>query len=311
MRKIQILLTGVLAFQALLAGGLLWNDAYTAQSKNKSILFGFEQEEITRVEISNENDTTILNKSDQKWVLPDLHKLPVNEDKILKLLDKLAQLNPGWPVATTKESFPRFEVADDKFQRKVKIFKDNDLIEEFFVGTSPNFRKGHVRKINDNAIYSIPLNSYELPIDNAQWLDTSLLAVKDITEIKGKDFILRNRDGKWNIEPLGENIGAIYSNSKINEDKVKSLVSVLTSLRILGIATEDNIINERQVKSIDVTGTSSWRYELLEKDEKYYIRRNDIATLFTMSKQNYDLLSSIELSQLTNLEKNIDSETKG
>ena len=311
MRKIQILLTGFLAFQVLLAGGLFWNNAYTAQSKNKSILFGFEQEEINRVEISNENDTIILNKSDQKWVLPDLHKLPVNENKILKLLDKLAQLNPGWPVATTKESFPRFEVADDKFQRKVKIFKDNDLIEEFFVGTSPNFRKGHIRKINDNAIYSIPLNSYELPIDNAQWLDTSLLAVKDITEIKGRDFVLRNRDGKWNIEPLGENIGAIYSNSKINVAKVKSLVSVLTSLRILGIATEDNIINEGQVKSIDVTGTSSWHYELLKKDEKYYIRRNDIATLFTMSKQNYELLSSIGLSQLTNLEKDIDSETKG
>lgn len=310
MRKIQIFLTGVLAIQVFITGGLLWNDAYTAQSKSKSILFSFEQKEINRIEISNENDTTILSKSNEKWVLPDLQRLPVNEDKLLKFLDKLTRLNPGWPIATTKESFKRFEVANDKFQRKIKIFKDKDLVEEFFVGTSPSFRKGHVRRVNDDAIYSVNLNSYELPADKTQWLDTSLLAVKDINEIKGKDFILRNSNEKWSIEPLVENTGADYSNSEINEKKVKDLVSAFKSLRILGMETEGNINNEEQVKSIGVNGSSGWRYELFEKNGKYYIRRNDIAALFTMSRQSYELLSNIELSQLTGIEKVIDSEMK-
>ena len=310
MQKNLIWLAGILVFQILFAAGLFWKDAYTAQDKGKNILFSFDQEKINRVEISDGSNTTILSKPDQKWVLPDLQQLPVNENKLLTFLEKLTQLNPGWPVATTKESYPRFEVANNKFQRKIKILKNEELIEEFFVGTSPSFRRGHIRLAKDDAIYSVTLNSYELPVDNTQWLDTSLLSVKDITTIKGKDFILSKSEDKWSIAQLEESITTDNRIHELDETKVNNLVSTLTSLNVLGIAKEDGLVNESSFKSIDVTGSSSWRYELLEKNEKYYIRRNDIAKLFTISKPNYELLANIMLSQLTKESSGKESESE-
>jgi hypothetical protein len=295
-QKNLIWLTGLLVLQILFAVGLFWGNAHTAQNNDKRTLFSFEQKEIDRVVISNSSSTVTLNKSDQKWVLPDLQQLPVNENKLSALLDKLTQLNPGWPVATTKKSHPRFEVAEDNFQRKVQLFRNGNLIEEFFVGTTPSFRKGHVRRANDNAIYSVTLNSYELPVDNTQWLDTSLLSAKDITVIRGSDFLLRKNGGKWNLDLVDKN-----TNTRVPElegSKADNLASTLKSLRILGVAIEKDIVNESQVKTIEVTGSSNWRYELLEQSKKYYIRRNDIASLFTLSKSDYELLANIDLSQL-------------
>ena len=49
---------------------------------------------------------------------------------------------------------------------------------------------------------------------------------------------------------------------------------------------------------LDVTGTSSWCYELLEQDKKNYVRSSDIDTLFTLSKSDYEQLANMELAQL-------------
>jgi len=36
----------------------------------------------------------------------------------------------------------------------------------------------------------------------------------------------------------------------------------------------------------------------LEQDEKYYVRRRDIDTLFTLSKSDHEQLANMELAQL-------------
>jgi len=300
MRKSKPWLVSILALQILFAAGLYWRHAHTAQDGSTQILFNFEQNQINRVVISDGNSAATLSKSDQKWVLSDLQQLPVNKNKLTDFLDKLTQLKPGWPVATTKGSHPRFEVASDKFQRRVQLYRDNDLIGELFIGTSPSFRKGHVRRANEDAIYSVALSSYELPADNAQWLDTTLLSAKDVTVIKGVDFTLKKSTDKWRFYLTEGNVDTSNRTLELDEEKVSKLVSALTSLRILGLAkTNDPFTSESPYKTLDVTGTSNWRYELLEQDEKYYVRRNDIDTLFTLSKSDYELLANMELAQLT------------
>ena len=304
MRKSKPWLASILALQILFSAGLYWRHAHTAQGESTQILFNFEQKKISRVVISDGNSTATLNKLDQKWVLSDLQQLPVNKNKLTDFLDKLTQLKTGWPVATTKDSHIRFEVANDKFRRHVQLYRDNDLIGEFFVGSSPSFRKGHFRHANDNTIYTVALGSYELPVDNMQWLDTALLSAKDVTVIKGADFSLRKSTNKWHFDLTEENVDTSNRTLEIDEEKVSKLVSALTSLRILGLAkTNAPFTNESPFKILDVTGTSNWRYELLEQDEKYYVRRNDIDTLFTLRKSDYELLTNMELVHLSKQNK--------
>ncbi|MDH3378066.1 MAG: DUF4340 domain-containing protein [Gammaproteobacteria bacterium] len=297
----QFWLGSLLALQLVLAAGLFWNDINTAQSKVAQVLLNFEQKQIGRVVISDSNHTVTLNKSGEEWVLPDSYQLPADEIKLAALLDKLADLQADWPVATSSSAQARFEVADNQFQRRVRLYQGDGLLGDLFVGTSPGFRKVHARRSGDDAIYAVVLNGYELPADDNEWLDKTLLSASGVTAIKSDEYSLKKDDGKWQFENSDKSVDANNEALELNEGKASQLAAALTSLRVQGLAKNfDEILSadESSRKALDVIGTSSWRYELLEQDGKYYVRRNDLDKLFTLSKFDYEQITGTGLAQL-------------
>ena len=64
------------------------------------------------------------------------------------------------------------------------------------LGTSPGFRKVHVRRPNEKEIYTVNLNTYDMPVADTEWLDKALLSAKDVRRIKGEqgsDIIIRGK----------------------------------------------------------------------------------------------------------------------
>lgn len=78
-------------------------------------------------------------------------------------------------------------MAAGKYQRHQQLLQDEQLVADLYVGTSPGFRKVHIRKVDDDAIYAVGLNSYEMPVKVSDWLHKTLLAPQDIEGIKGAD----------------------------------------------------------------------------------------------------------------------------
>ena len=299
MSKTQVWLGGLLVSQCILATGLFVSDRHAAQSNVALPLLSFAQAQVGRVVISDSDNTVTLSKSGDRWVLPDLQALPANQRQLTDVFEKLSALQAGWPVATTSSSQARFEVSDEKFQRRIQLYQGDDLVEDFFVGTSPGFRKVHVRQADDDAIYSVLLNSYELPAQGDQWLDKTLLGASAVTAIKAGDYALKKTGDDWHFEPPEPQANSENSAPEIDAEKAAQLASAFTTLRVQGwVDKPDPKLKEATSAAFEITGSAQWHYDLLALDEQYYIRRNDRDLLFKLSQSDYEKIVNITQAQL-------------
>jgi len=282
MKKLQFYLSGFLAVQLVLAAGLLWRDQRQQDmQQQREVLLAVDRNQLQHLEISAGNKTVVLQKNGSQWQLPDLQGLPVDSAKLDALLEKLAGLQSGWPVASSRAARDRFEVAEDKFQKRLRLFTgEGEPAAELFIGSSPGFRKTHVRGADDDAIYAVELNSYELPAEADSWLDKKLLAAGEVQAIAGPDYKLAERDGKWQFAEGG---------AKLDESKARQLANALANLRITRAATE---VPEAEAIHIQVTTDSGeLDYEFIQADEHYFVRRGDREQLFELSRYDYERIA--------------------
>jgi hypothetical protein len=286
-------LGGLLILQLLIAAGLLWRSEGHSTARQEPFL-NFDPDKIDGIKISDRNNTVTLAKKDGHWLIPEFKQLPASEDKAETILSKLKKFTPVWPVATTAASHERFEVADDKFQRKVRFYQGETLAAEWYLGTSPGFRKSHIRKAGDDAVYTIVLSGFELPVKNGDWLDKGLLGAAEITGIKGPDYTLEKADNTWRFAKNGATEGEAAP--ELDQDKARQLVSALTGLQVLGVAEK---APNNAVKTIEVkTPNGSWTYNFMQADDKCFVSRNDRDTVFSLSQFDFDRIAEVDLAKL-------------
>ena len=301
MKKLQFYLSGFLALQLLLAGGLFWSQLRgQAAQQQREALLTVAAGDLQRLEISSGENTATLAREDGQWQLPALGGLPVDSSKLNTLLEKLADLQGGWPVATSGAARQRFEVAEGKFQKRLRLYTagadEEELAAELYIGTSPGFRKVHLRRADDDAIYAVSLNSYELPVEPDSWLDKQLLAAGKVEAIKGPDYRLAKRDGKWQFGD-GE--------AELDTHKAGQLASALAGLRVSKAA--ERMPQGEGVQLSVTTDRGELQYTFRAADDRYYVSRSDLSQPFELSKYDYDRIAGPRSEQLV-LEKRDDTE---
>lgn len=303
MTKLHTGLSGLLVLQLLIAAALFWGQQQPGQQSKRQALLSFQAQQLDRVVVSDADHSITLTKSGDTWLLPDLRQLPADAGKLRGLLDKLQSLQTGWPVATTDASQHRFEVAKDKFQRKLQLYQADKLVGELLIGTSPGFRKSHVRRAGDDAVYAVKLNSFDWPAKAEDWLDKALLAASDIKRIEGPDYVLAKQEDGWhfNAEQSAEDQPE-NTPPALNQEKAKQLASALTNLSVQALADNPPDFDAADSKAVtlQVSGPKGdRRYRLLQNDDKYYVSRDDRKQAFTISQFDYDRIAKVDLSQLT------------
>lgn len=288
MKKLQFYLSGFLALQLVLAAGLFWREHRQQELQQQSEpLLALQREQLQRLEISAGDDSVALQKNAGEWQLPELHNLPVDAAKLDGLVDKLVEMRSGWPVATSDSARERFEVSEEKFQKRLRMYSDGEVAAEFFIGTSPGFRKVHLRRAGDDAIYAAELNSYEMPVEGEDWLDKKLLAAGDLESINGPDYQLRKVDGEWQFA-AGE--------GGLDADKARELANALSGLRIQKPVGEKP---EAEPLAIQVAaGGGEFGYQFLHSGDKYFVRRSDREQLFELSRYDYERIADLRRPQL-------------
>ena len=296
MNKLITWLSIALAVQLMIAGGLL---AAQRQSSTENIaqpLLALEQGGIDRVVINADETSVTMAKAEDRWRLDGQENLPVDESKLEGVIDQIETARLSWPVAQTNSSRERLEVADDKYQKRLQLYSGDELVSDLYVGTSPGFRKVHVRRAGEDDVYAVELNSYDLTVKTNDWLDKQALKMDEITQIKGTDFNLKNVDDNWafvNDETQGD---ASQETLELDKDKAKELASAISGLRVQGVA--DQAPDETPVE-ITVSGSDGEvKYQFAEKDDKYYVTRNDIDAVFTLSKYDYERITKFNRNQL-------------
>ena len=288
MNKLKNVLAALLVVQLAAVLGLYWQGRQQQQSLQTQDLLAFARDDLTRIAISDGSHSVTLSKVDGHWLLPDEQQLPVDGAQLDALLSKLQAVHSGWPVATTPAAQARFEVADDKFQRRIELYAGEQKTGELLVGSSPGFRKVHVRRPGDNAIYSVTLNSYELPASGKDWLDKALLSASGLTTISGGDYALAKQGEQWTL--------ARGEGTTLDPAKAEQLAAAFKSLRVMGIAEAKPAADAIRVAVNGPDG--QWDYAFAKAGETYLVQRSDRDRAFTISQFDYDRIAQVALPQL-------------
>lgn len=254
----QLVLGGVLLVQLIVVGVILLLNV-TGSQKPKSFL-QFDQKEADRVVVSSGDEAIELIRGSDGWKMSDGN--PVDETKVDRVLEKLADVQPDWPVATSDNAAERFEVSRNKFQKQVSVYSGEKTLADVYLGTSPSFRKVHARHTRGGDIYSIEFSNHEAGTSNSSWLDRSLLHPQgEITALeKVGGFVLTKTDEGWIVD----------SGEELDESKVRSYIDRFESLNVFEISDKDvaNVDTKEEFIISDDEGSYSLViYHLVTSDD--------------------------------------------
>ena len=226
MTKWITVLGSVLVLQIAVAVGVnLSRERYQAVTPEEKLL-AFDVAAVDRMRIDGDADThVVLQKQDDQWRLPELNDFPADQGNVKRLLDRLAALDKGWPVATTTGAAKRFKVAEETFERKLMLSQGDKIQAALFVGTSPSFRKVHVRLPDEDDVRTVEFNTYEVGVKPDDWIDKAILThpAQDIQRVELPGFTLQQQDDKLEVMGLAEDEETVTDEAKRLLERIAEL----------------------------------------------------------------------------------------
>ncbi len=284
------ILGAVLVAQLLLALGLnLAGEDYGAFEPEEKLLT-FDVAALDGLRIESGKDSVTLKKSADHWVLPVLDAYPVGAGKAEALLERLAGLEKGWPVAPSAGAAERFKLTSDQFERRITLLAGDEPRAVLYVGSSPGFRRVHVRPNGDDAVYAVEFSTWEAGAATADWVDKTVLELRqdEITGVRMPGFELR-RDGEvMQLVGLGEQ-------ETPRQEKVNGLLRQLAGLRIqsvLGRQAKAEYGQGQPVLTLSVSrkdgGDLDYRFSKPAHGDDYVLKRSDKDYFFALSQFSVD-----------------------
>lgn len=297
MKKVHQWLGGLLVLQLVVAAGLFWQQQQPAGHYQSQPLFAIDSNKVDKVIISEgDNTLELVRTNGEQWQLPTLDNMPVDGSQLDTMIEQLNGLNVHWPVATTASSHERFEVNDDVHQRKITFYEGDKLVQGLFVGSSPTFRKAHIRALEQDAVYSVNLNAFDFPVDENLWLEKTVLALDKVTRVKTNGIELEKKDDQWTFVRHD----FVREKPPLDEQKAIALAKRIETLRVNGIADTSIDLNnaDQTVVNVSDTNNDEWQFTFSEKDGKFYVQRSDRDAIFTVSKPVVESFKKVDLASL-------------
>lgn len=295
MTRARSWLAALLALQLAVAAILAWHQGSSSRAAPEQALLDLEVDDIERIVIDSGDNTVTLERQGEQWRLPALDNLPAIS-RAGPLLEQLAGLRGGWPVATSPGSHERFGVAAEHFDKRLRLYRGDTLAGELYVGNSAGLRRSYVRAAGDEAVHSVSLNTYDIHTTSRDWLDKALLAVDDASAIRGADFRIERDGDHWRLagdEPTDPNAPAAPAAGEPGE-----LAGALASLRVQDVAIPPKGTPPEATLAVEgPAGNYSYRF-WREGDDRYLVQRDDIDSAFTLSQYQYERLADIRRAAL-------------
>lgn len=245
-----MLLGGLLITQLVLVLLLNIGGGSTAPSGG---LLALEPAVVNELAITDADGNRVtLKKVSQRWQL-DSGTL-VDQGKVDSVIERLAQMQSLWPVASTESSQTRFEVAPDNFQRLLEIRSD-DAEAEIYLGSSPGYRRVHARNSDSDDVFSIEFADYEVPAQAGEWIDQTQLQVDGISALSLQDG--------WTLSADGDNW--LVDDAAADAEAAAAMIRRIEELRAIGVFQGDEATlgpaRELQVTAADGDYTLVLRHD--------------------------------------------------
>ncbi len=247
-------------------------------NRPEALLLVHPLEEVDRIEIAGpERPAVTLRRVGDGWRLPDYFAAPADGERIDSLLQRLATVQRGLPVATTEAAQPRFKVSETSFERRVRLYRGDETLATLYLGESPGLRQIYARTAADDAVYAVRLAAHELPVEAKGWLDPTLLAIEagSIRELTLADGVRLRRNGEsWDAEGLS-------ADERFDPAAAEALAMRLGGLRVeqlLGSERPEDLGDTAPALMISARtedGESVWSLWMRARSEAFVVHRSD------------------------------------
>ncbi len=293
-------LTGLLVIQAILVVLMNANGLTSSNTTKDEILLPF-MTNIDKITIQTPNEeSVVLLKENNQWVLPDYFKLAVDANKVDDFLAKLEGFTKTWPTATTDSAHKRFEVSDNTHQRKLTFSQGDKSMGSLYLGTSPGYRKTHARVAGEAEVYTISFSNFQANSNAKDWFNRKLFRMDtdNIQTLSSEAFTLTQENQIWKLTDLTEK-------EKTKTETVQTFVNQLANLSVEEALSETaeesfNQANPTLTLAINKTDGTKLNYTVsLPKDENYYVLKSSSSPLyFKLNKAQGDKLVNTKRSEL-------------
>ena len=294
MKRYFNLLVALLVVQLAVATWLFFSGSRPVDEVTGQPLLAIDVGEVDRLAIEAREQEIELDRVGDDWVLASMPALPVDGKRLDEVLANIAAVTTGWPVTTTAGARERFEVAPGNFQRRVRLYRGDELAGDFYLGTSPGFRQVHLRRDAEDAVYAVRLSVSDLPVSNDAWLDKSLLAATGLDRIESENYLLvKPEEGDWVLQGGADDEGLVVE--AIDSERAEQLAAAFSGLRVQAIVTGPVPDGEEvETTAIQVRGAGgSYDYRFTAADSKYFVERADVEAVFTLSQYDYDRIAGV------------------
>lgn len=295
MQKTIRLLVILLLLQGLLVLLIHWPQNEPASGGMTSLL-AFNENAVDEILLQGPGHEVIkITRGKHGWELPGYFHLPADDGKVQQLISRLSKINPGWSVATTRESAERFEVGKEHYQRKVVLLQAGKPVASLLVGTSTGLRKVYARIPGDNRIYAIDLTTYELALKQVAWMDKMLLAIKHKPGfLQGKDFVIRRKNDIWLLDK-------VKGNEILDQQKVTRLLNQLQDLTVIEVVDKKSIGNEQQDGLVLKVGQAEQvrEYTFTRSGDQYLVHSSRYPVHFRMFAATGKALMQVSRETIT------------
>lgn len=304
MKKWIPILTGLLIVQLVLALSLnLAGEDYGAFEPQEKLL-AFDEKAVDELRIEDGEMSVVLHKRDDQWLLPESGDFPSDQSAVDQLLVTLSRLPKGWPVATTAGAAQRFEVDEEGFQRKLTLLDQDQVQAVLYVGTSPGFRKVHVRPAGEEAVYAVDFNTWQATAQADDWIDKDILKLNaaEVQRVEMPDFVLQRE---------GERLQVVDQAEQTDAQEVRSLVGKLAGLRIqslLGSEAKSEYQEEEPELEFKVTLKDgeilTYRFFKPEEGFYYVLKRSDLDPYFKVAEFMVKPIQEVQRENLVKAKAN-------
>jgi hypothetical protein len=289
-----VILLGI--FVALFIIWLVFGRESLDQPEPAASLFpDFKSESVAKVELTQDDKTTVLQQDNSKWLVETSDNYPADETFTEDILSKVSEFKTDNLISDKPEKQSLFEVDSSGIEAKFSDSSGN-LIAHFFVGKmGTDYRSGYVRKADSNNVYIMDGNLRSMfGKESGEWRDKTIFDfssgnVTKVTLASEAEKILLQLDvesNEWKlIEPEAANA---------KKDVVDGILNSLSALKANDFADkkelkEYDLDEPKSLVSADLNdGTSKTLFIGKEESGKYYVKRADQETVFQVSKYTID-----------------------
>lgn len=205
MNRAIIVLSALLAAQLVFAGGLYFAGG-EEPARGTSSLLAVEAKEVTGLTVTGPDGQSVeLARDEGGWTLPAADGFPADANKAGRLVQTLAGLEAGVPVARSESALSRFKVGDESFQQRVVIQREDGDPVNLLIGESAGAGRVYARRGDSPAVHEVSFQSWLANASLEKWYASGTPAVDpaEVVRVNAPGFTLKRADKGWTLAKPG------------------------------------------------------------------------------------------------------------